>query len=157
GPDVVAFSANGTNAAKNATVTFTTPGTYTFLVTIKDPLGLSTTSSVTLNTTVTAPSITQQPTSQTVTTGQSATFSVTASGTGPLSYQWQKLVNGTWTNISGATSPAFTISSAQASNAGQYEVVVSNSAGSVTSNSVSLTVNAAVTAPTITSQPSSQT
>src|SRR5450759_4701550 len=50
------------------------------------------------------PSITTQPTSQTVTAGQTATFSVTASGTAPLSYQWQK--NGT--AISGATSASYT-------------------------------------------------
>jgi hypothetical protein len=92
--------------------------------------------------TATAPAISNQPTSQTVTAGQSATFSVTADGTGPLSYQWQKLVNGTWTDISGATSSTFTISSTQAADAGQYEVIVSNSAGGVTSNTVSLTVDA---------------
>jgi fibronectin type 3 domain-containing protein len=95
-------------------------------------------------TTATAPTISQQPASQTVTTGQSATFNVTASGTGPLSYQWQKQVSGTWTNLSGATSASFTISSAQAADAGQYRVVVANAAGSATSNTVALTVNGAV-------------
>jgi hypothetical protein len=97
--------------------------------------------------TTTAPTITQQPTSLTVTAGDSATFSVTASGTAPLTYQWQKLVNGTWTNISGANSPTFTISSTQASDAGQYDVVVSNSAGFIVSNTASLTVNSVVTVP----------
>lgn len=101
---------------------------------------VSNTVSLTVDGAVTAPSITQQPTSQTVSAGQSATFSVTASGTAPLSYQWQKLVSGNWVNISGATSPTFTRSSAQASDAGQYEVVVTNSAGTVVSNTVALTV-----------------
>jgi fibronectin type 3 domain-containing protein len=85
----------------------------------------------------TAPSITTQPASQTVNAGQSVTFSVVATGTAPLSYQWQK--NGS--NISGATSSSFTISPAQTSDAGNYTVVVSNSAGSVTSNTATLTVN----------------
>jgi fibronectin type 3 domain-containing protein len=99
---------------------------------------------VSVNAVAAPPTITSQPASQTVAAGQSATFSVTASGTGPLSYQWQKLVNGTWTNISGATSASFAISSAQAGDAGQYQVVVTNSAGSATSSTVSLTVNAVV-------------
>jgi fibronectin type 3 domain-containing protein len=89
--------------------------------------------------TATAPSITTQPASQTVTAGQSVTFSVVASGTAPLGYQWQK--NGT--AISGATASSYTISPAQASDAGNYSVVVSNSAGSATSSTATLTVNAA--------------
>jgi hypothetical protein len=111
--------------------------------------GNDNTISVFLNTTstATAPSITQQPTSETVTAGQSPTFSVAATGTGPLSYQWQKLIGGTWTNIAGATAPTFTIMSAQAADAGQYWVVVSNSAGQVVSNSVSLTVTPPVQTP----------
>src|SRR5262249_22696695 len=92
-----------------------------------------------------APTISSQPTSQTVNTGDAATLSVTATGSVPLSYQWQKMVSGTWTNISGATSASYSISSAQPSDAGQYQVVVSNSAGTVTSNTVSLTVNSVVT------------
>jgi hypothetical protein len=58
-----------------------------------------------------------------------------------LSYQWQKQVSGTWTNISGATSSTFTINAAQGSDAGSYRVSVANSAGSVVSNTVSLSVN----------------
>jgi fibronectin type 3 domain-containing protein len=90
-------------------------------------------------TTATAPSITTQPASQTVTAGQSVTFSVVATGTAPLSYQWQK--NGTV--IGGANSSSYSISAAQASDAASYTVVVSNSAGSVTSSAATLTVNAA--------------
>ena len=66
-----------------------------------------------------------------------------ATGTAPLSYQWRK--NGT--NLSGGTSSTYTITSAQTTDAGSYSVVVSNSAGSVTSGSASLTVNKAT--PTI--------
>lgn len=99
-----------------------------------------------------APTITSQPQSRTVTQGQNATFSVTASGTPPLSYQWT--FNGA--NISGATASSCTVANAQSSDVGSYAVVVSNSAGSVTSASATLTVNPGV-APTITAQPQSQT
>src|SRR2546430_1291190 len=101
-----------------------------------------------------APTITTQPVSQTVTAGQTATFSVVGSGTAPLSYQWQK--NGA--NISGATSASYTTpATTSTDNGATYDVVVSNSAGTVTSNAATLTVNAAATAPTITTQPVSQT
>ncbi len=84
-----------------------------------------------------APSITAQPTNQTVAAGQPATFSVTAAGTAPLSYQWQK---GT-TAITGATSANYTTAATTTSDNGtQYRVVVSNSEGNATSNSATLTV-----------------
>ena len=92
-----------------------------------------------------APTIATQPTNRTVTAGQAATFSVTAAGTAPLSYQWQK---GT-TAITGATSASYTTPATTTSDNGtQYRVVVSNSAGSAISNSVILTVNAAAPATT---------
>ncbi|MCD9017091.1 PQQ-dependent sugar dehydrogenase [Parachryseolinea silvisoli] len=85
-----------------------------------------------------APAIVTQPASQTVTAGQPVTFSVTATGTAPLSYQWQR----NNANITGATSASYTIANTQASHAGTYRVIVSNSAGSVTSSNATLTVNA---------------
>ena len=103
--------------------------------------------------TVTAPTITTQPASRTVTAGQSATFTVAASGTAPLSYQWQK----DGANLAGATSATLTLSSVTSANAGSYRAVVSNSAGSATSAAATLTVNPAVVAPAITTQPASQT
>ena len=64
-----------------------------------------------------------------------AFFTVTASGTAPLSYQWRfngtNLVNGS--QVSGSTSPTLSILNAQPTNAGSYSVVVTNAAGSVTS------------------------
>jgi hypothetical protein len=102
----------------------------------------------------TAPSITSQPSSTTVTAGGTAKFSVTASGTAPLSYQWSK--NGS--AISGATSSGYTTPSTTSSdNGSNFTVVVTNSAGSATSSVATLTVTAAATAPTISSQPASIT
>jgi beta-galactosidase len=87
-----------------------------------------------------APLIRTQPSSQTITAGQTATFSVAASGTAPLNYQWRK--NGA--AIGGATSPSYTTPAETTSdNGAQVTVVVSDSAGSVTSNAATLTVNAA--------------
>src|SRR5258707_946018 len=101
-----------------------------------------------------APSITAQPASQTVTAGQTASFSVAATGTAPLSYQWRK--NGV--AISGATLSSYTTAAtASSDNGAQFIAVVSNTAGSATSSAATLTVNAAPVAPTITTQPGSQT
>ena len=108
------------------------------------------TMNVTVNAVVVKPSITTQPKSQTVYEGSSVTFDVTATGTDPLSYQWKK----DGSNISGATSASYTISSAKTSDAGSYTVTVSNSAGSVTSSTATLTVTAK---PAITVQPQDQT
>ena len=85
----------------------------------------------------TAPAITTQPASATVTSGGSASFSVVATGTAPLSYQWS--LGGI--AISGATSATYSIASATSSSAGTYSVTVSNAAGSVTSSNATLTVN----------------
>jgi hypothetical protein len=101
-----------------------------------------------------APSITAQPASQTVTTGQSATFSVTAAGTAPLSYQWRK--NGT--PMPGATSSSYTMAATTNSDNGAlFTAVVSNGAGNATSNAATLSVNPAPVAPSISAQPASQT
>ena len=91
-----------------------------------------------------APTITTQPTSQTVTEGGTATFTVVTNGTEPLSYQWQQSTDSgqSWTDIVGATDATYTTEATTTSmNGYQYRCVVSNSAGSITSDAVSLTVN----------------
>jgi len=113
----------------------------------------SNTATLTVNPATVAPAITSQPQSLTVTAGANASFSVTATGTPSPSYQWQK--NGS--NISGATSSTLSLTNVQAADAANYAAVISNSAGSVTSNTATLTVNAATVAPAITSQPQSLT
>src|SRR6266404_4303187 len=98
-----------------------------------------------------APSITAQPASQTVTAGQTATFSVAATGTAPLTYQWNK----NNVAISGANSSAYTTAATTSSdNGAQFTVTVSNAAGTITSNPATLTVNVPQS---ITTQPASQT
>lgn len=88
------------------------------------------------------PSITTQPQSQSVLAGANAVFTVAATGQGTLTYQWS--LNGTsLTNsahLSGATDTALTISNVVAGDAGNYQVVVSNSHGSVTSSNATLMV-----------------
>ena len=96
------------------------------------------------------PAITSQPQSQTNSVGANVTFTVTATGTEPLAYQWRFNT----TNIVGATTNSYTINDLQATNAGEYSVVVTNLAGSVTSSNATLTV---ISAPSISTQPQSQT
>lgn len=98
----------------------------------------------------TAPSITTQPASLTVTAGQTATFSVVAGGTAPLTYQWQS--NGT--AIAGAISASYTTPATTTQNSGaDFDVVVKNSAGSVTSAGAVLTVTAATSTASCTAVP----
>src|SRR5215469_14836949 len=85
----------------------------------------------------TTPSITTQPANQAVQVGQTATFSVTANGTAPLSYQWQK----GGVAISGATNASYTTPTTQASDTGStFTVTVTNAAGSASSSAATLTV-----------------
>ena len=87
----------------------------------------------------TPPAITVQPQGKNVTVGDAVTFSVSASGTPPLSYQWQR--NGA--AISGATSSSYTIASAQlADNGVGFRCRVTNAYGNVTSNGATLGVTA---------------
>jgi len=94
----------------------------------------------TINGSPASPSILFQPLSLTVTVGQTATFSVTASGTAPLSYQWVK----DGSAVSGAIASSYaTPPASMADNGARYAVVVSNSAGNTTSSVAVLTVNSA--------------
>ena len=95
------------------------------------------------------PSIAAQPQGKTINVGTSVSFSVSASGTAPLAYQWY--LNGS--AIPNATAATFTIGKAQPSDAGDYAVTVANPAGAVDSAVATLTVQYA---PVITSQPQSQ-
>jgi hypothetical protein len=161
-PLVYQWQKDTTPISGATSASYTTPTTATsdsgskFSVVVSNSAGKITSNAATLtvNAAPIAPSITQQPANQTVSAGQTATFSVTAAGTAPLSYQWQK---GT-TAITGATSASYTTpATATSDNGTKFSVVVSNTAGKITSNPATLSVNAAPVAPSITQQPSNQT
>lgn len=91
-----------------------------------------------------APTITTQPQDVEVKENETATFNVKVTGTEPLSYQWQQSTDkgSSWTNIDSATSDTYTTVKTTMDMSGtQYRCVVSNSAGSIISDAVSLTVN----------------
>ena len=101
-----------------------------------------------------APTITQQPAAVTTMPGQPASFSVTATGTAPLAYQWQR----GGVAIVGATSATYALPTTAVVDSGStFRVVVSNVAGSATSDDAVLTVTAATPVLTISPQPVSQT
>ena len=161
-PLIYQWRKNGTAIIGATSSNYTTPAEIAsdngaqFTVVVSNAAGniISNAGILTVSAAPVAPSITTQPAGQTTFVGQSATFSVVANGTSPLRYQWEK--NGI--AIGGATSPNYPTPAEIASDSGaQFAVVVSNSAGNVTSNSATLTVNPDPIAPSITSQPASQT
>lgn len=130
------------NANGAQTNTFTpqasSPGTLYYYCVVTGTCG-SATSAVSGAFVVNSPvSITQQPVSlSNICLNSTQSFSVVATGTSPLSYQWKK--NGV--DISGATSSTLTLNNIQTSDADSYSVVVSNTCGSVTSSIVSLALD----------------
>lgn len=140
GPITYQWQLNGSNigGATSSCYSAGTAGSYRCVAT--NACGSTTSNSVTV-TINSAPSISTHPTSGTVCSGSTRQFCVTASGSSPLSYQWQR----DGVDISGATSSCFT-----ASLAGSYRCVVTNACGSAVSNAATLTVNGS---PTISSQP----
>ncbi len=128
-------------------------GSYRAVVSNAAGTATSDAATLTVNPAPAAPSITMQPTSQAVMAGADVTFTVAATGTAPLTYQWQKNT----VNITGATSASLMLTSVTAGDAGSYRAVVSNTAGTATSDAATLTVNPAPVAPAITTQPASQT
>jgi hypothetical protein len=103
---------------------------------------------LTVNPAPVPPTITAQPQSQTVLAGSSVSFAVSASGSLPLTYQWQ--LNGK--PLAGAINRVLTLNNVQAANAGTYRVLVANAAGSVLSDGASLVLQAGPQPPTIIAQ-----
>ncbi len=143
--------------ATNSTLTVTNAqvadsGGYSVLV--SNTYGSATSAVAQLSVTIPdPPSIITQPQDQTALPGESATFSVTAGGSEPLSYQWYYNNSTLLTN---ATDTTLTLTNIQVGNAGLYSVVVSNIAGTATSSNAVLNVNTNPVAPVFTSQPLSQ-
>jgi hypothetical protein len=103
---------------------------------------------------VTPPTVTTPPANVTVTAPESASFSVVASGSSPLAYQWRR----DGIDIPGATGSAYVLSETAVTDDGaQFDVVVSNGAGSAVSAAATLTVNAASVAPSIATPPADAT
>lgn len=141
---------NGAPISGANSSSYTTPPTSSsdngekFDVVVRNRYGsvTSSTATLTVNAGMVAPSIATQPVSQTVTAGQTATFTVAANGTAPMTYQWQK----SGVSIAGATASSYTTPATTTADSGStFAVVVSNAAGSVTSNAATLTVNTAPT------------
>ena len=152
----------GATSASLALSAITVGDAGSYSVVVSNTVGgvtFSTTSSAAALAVTTAPTITTQPSSLTITQAQSASFTVAATASGTLSYQWRKgatnLANGG--NISGATSTTLTLTAATLTDAGSYQVVVTNTQNavpsSVTSSAATLTVIAQIA---ITTQPQTQ-
>jgi hypothetical protein len=126
------FSANGTNAAKNSTVTFGAAGTYSFLVTIRDAVGLTTTSTVSVTVAPVLTSVAVSPASALVANG--ATLQLSATGHDQFG---NTLI----------VQPAFTwsASSGTVSSTGLYTAPASGTSATVTATSGSLSASAAIT------------
>jgi hypothetical protein len=95
-----------------------------------------------------APVIVSQPMNVSVAAGSTADFTVSATGSSPLSYQWHFGA----TDISGATTSVLSLQNVQAADEGAYSVTVSNAVGAVVSSNATLTILQPV-APAIVSQP----
>ena len=139
----------GPNTTKTFTLALTapgTPGTYTtdwrMLRNGLTWFGATLAASVNVTNASGRPSIVTQPASQTVAPGGNVNFTVVATGSQPLSYQWRKnaadLRNGG--NVGGVTTMTLTITNVQQTNAGTYTVLVSNTNGSMLSAEAVLTV-----------------
>ena len=114
-------------------------GSYDCVVTNACGSATSTAASLTVNS---GPSITTQPANATVATGSSGSFSVAASGTAPITYQWRKdAANLTDAGpISGSATASLSINPVAAGDAGSYDCVITNPCGTTTSAAAALTV-----------------
>ena len=154
------WSFNGTNLldATDALLVLTNvqlsdAGNYAVLVTNEAGFELSSNALLTVQLPAVAPTIVVQPTNQAVFVGDTASFSVVAEGTEPLSYQWS--FNGT--NLLDATDALLVLTNVQLSDAGNYAVLVTNEVGFELSSNALLTVQLPAVAPTIVVQPTNQT
>ncbi|MFN0158701.1 MAG: immunoglobulin domain-containing protein [Bacteroidota bacterium] len=148
---------NGANISGATNSGYTTPATILadsgslFRCIVTGPLGIDTSDGALLHLTYVLVNITQHPQNQSRTTGQTASFSVTATGTIPLTYQWQR--NGA--DISGATLSSYTTPpTSLPDNGATFRCIASNVGGSDTSNDAVLTVSSAPLPPNLITNPS---
>ncbi len=150
--------ANISGGTANSYSTGATVGTddgRRYRVVVSNGINTATSNAATL-TVWTRPAIGSQPGSLTVTAGANAVFTVTAAGQPALSYQWQSAAAGSeaFAAVNGGTGSSVTVATVAGDDGKRYRALISNSAGTVTSAVVILTVQ---TAPAITSQPSNKT
>ncbi len=156
GPLSYQWKKNAANVpgATNTTLTFaavttTDAGSYSVTVSNQTSSFTSAESALTVSTAA-PPVISTQPTGATAIAGSSVTLNVGATGTATLSYQWRK----DGAPVAAATGPSLVLNVVQNTDAGNYSVVVTNSAGNVTSATASLIV---ITPPVISAQPTNST
>lgn len=142
--NAISGNASATTATLTLTgVTPTTAGDYSCVVSNSGGSDVSAAATLTVIV-ISPPTITASPVAQSVLNGTPVSFTVAASGTGPLTYQWRKagvaLVNSA--TVTGVTSATLSFSPAGPSDPGSYDVVVTNSGGSVASAPATLTVSA---------------
>jgi hypothetical protein len=131
----------------------TDTGNYSVVVTNAQGTGTSAVALLNIVPLILAPSIVTPPANQAVTAGNTANFSVVATGSLPLLYQWYKGGQ----IQAGATNATLVLTNVQSGAEGEYTVIAANSAGAATSGKGTLSVITAPVAPTITSQPVAQT
>ena len=161
------WSKGGTSVGTASTLTFddvTTASSGSYICTVTNGAGSVVSNTATLNVmTATTLSITSNPSSVSVYATQTATFAVSANGTGTLSYQWYTGTPGSGTIISGATSSTYTTGALTTSDSGtKYYTTVTDTdctGTTLTSTAATVTVNNTDTAvpPTIITQPTGQT
>lgn len=152
--------AGATTSNYSSAATTATNSGYQYRVVATNRAGTATSNVAVLTVTsaATAPAITTQPTDQSVASPSAAIFSVSATGTATLTYQWQVSIDGvSYSDIAGAIANTYNTGATSAGQNGhRYRAVVTNSVGSVTTNAAVLTVTTAAIAPSFTTQPQSQ-
>jgi hypothetical protein len=152
--------ATSTTLVLNSVTTGMSGDEYRAVFTNSQGTATTTAATLTVNPALSAPVVTLNPLNMTVSSGTNVTFTAAATGTPAPTVQWQVSTDGgtTFTNISGATSTTLVLNSVTTAQSGNlYHAVFTNSQGTATTSPASLTVNAVLAAPVVTTNPLSQT
>ena len=147
----VPIPAAANSTATTAALTLANPqaaDAASYDVVITNSSGSATSAAATLTVTPAAPVIVSAPAAQTFAPGATATLSVVASGTAPFTYQWRKAGVAITGNAS-ATTATLTLPAAAATDSGSYDVVITNTLGSVTSAAITLSITVTPPAPVL--------
>ena len=144
----------GATSATYSLTTLASQNGYKYRAVFTNSQGTATTAAATL-TVLTAPAVTTSPLSQSIASGKVASFTAKAAGTPTPTVQWQVSTNAgtTFTNIAGATSATYSLTTLASQNGYKYRAVFTNSQGTATTAAATLTV---LTAPAVTTSPLSQ-